>query len=172
MSRTEIELYLHNVNAAYHDDRFHAFRRNLAAATPAEWDIRPSDWSVDEFGSQPELSICDMAFHVGGALVMYTDRAFGDARLEWADIAVPARDKETVLAWLDEVQGTFADGIDALTDDAQLADEREAPWRVPMRRDQLISLMVNHLLYHSGEVNRQRALIRGSTGWDRLAKGR
>ena len=43
----------------------------------------------------------------------------------------------------------------------------QAPWRKPLTRAQLIDLTVNHLVYHSGEVNRQRALIRGSRGWDR-----
>jgi hypothetical protein len=168
MARTAIELILGQFRAAYRGDPFHAFRQNLAAATPAEWDIRPSDWSVEEFGPRPELSICDVAFHVGGAMVMYGDRAFGEAKLEWGDIAVPdSRDMDAVLGWLDSVLGGFEAGIAALTDDSELAEMRQAPWRVPMRRDRLIGLMVNHQLYHSGEVNRQRSLIRGSTGWDR-----
>lgn len=167
MPRTAIDLYLRQLNAAYRDDPFHAFRKNLTSASEAEWDVRPSDWSVEEFGTRPELSICDVALHVGGALVMYADRAFGDARLEWGDISVSERDMPSVLAWLDEGQAAFAAGIASLSDDAQLAEERQAPWRLPLRRDQLIGLVVNHFLYHSGEVNRQRALIRGSSGWER-----
>lgn len=167
MARTAIELHLRQFDAAYRDDPFHAFRKNLTSATAAEWEVRPSDWSVEEFGTRPELSICDIALHVGVALVMYADRAFGDATLEWAEIPRPERDIPSVLAWLDEGQAAFAAGIAGLSDDAQLAEERQAPWRALMRREQLISLMVNHCLYHSGEVNRQRALIRGSSGWAR-----
>lgn len=168
MSRVLIEHYQAVFEAAYRIDPFHAFRKNLAAAAPEEWDVRPSDWSRAEFGDRPELSICDIAFHVGGALVMYADRAFGEARLEWGDLAVPSsRDMPAVLAWLDEVHSAFAVGIAALADDSELARMRQAPWRAPLTRAQLIGLMVNHELYHSGEVNRQRALLRGSTGWDR-----
>jgi len=43
----------------------------------------------------------------------------------------------------------------------------QAPWRTPMKRRSLIAMITNHDLYHAGEVNRQRSLIRGATGWDR-----
>lgn len=168
MSRVLIDHYSAVFEAAYRTDPFHAFRANLAAASPDEWNVRPSDWSREEFGDRPELSIGDLAHHVGGALVMYTDRAFGEAKLDWGDIRGPASaDMDPVLAWLDEAHATFAAGIASLTDDVQLAEMRQAPWRTPMPRAQLIGLMVNHQIYHSGEVNRQRSLIRGTSGWDR-----
>ena len=98
---------------------------------------------------------------------MYADRAFGDARMEWSDIKLPAaRDKESLLGWLDEGHQLLVDGLTALTDDAELEAERPAPWRLPMRRDHLLSIIINHDLYHSGEINRQRALLRGAKGWD------
>ena len=55
----------------------------------------------------------------------------------------------------------LVDGLAALQDDAELVLERPAPWRMPMRREQLIAIVMNHDVYHSGEINRQRALIRG-----------
>ena len=168
MSRVLINHFSAALEAAYRTDPFRAFRKNLDSATPEEWDVRPSDWSRDEFGDNPELTICDLAFHVGGGLVMYANRAFGDATMGWGDIATAqSREKAMVLAWLDEVQAAFAAGLAALEDDAKLRELRPAPWGTPLARTQLIGLMPNHLVYHSGEVNRQRALIRGSSGWDR-----
>jgi hypothetical protein len=38
-----------------------------------------------------------------------------------------------------------------------------------MLRRQLLTIMISHDLYHSGEINRQRSLIRGAEGWDRGA---
>jgi hypothetical protein len=38
-----------------------------------------------------------------------------------------------------------------------------------MKRRSLIAMIGNHDLYHSGEVNRQRALIRGANGWERTS---
>lgn len=168
MTRIAIDMLVRQMNAAYRDDRFHAFRRNLESVHPDEWDVHPAIWSVEEFGKDPELSICDLALHVGGAKFMYADRAFGDALLEWTDIAPPpTRDREAVLAWLDEGYRALVDGLAALEDDAELAAERQAPWRLPMRREQLLGIIINHDLYHSGEINRQRSLIRGADGWER-----
>jgi hypothetical protein len=170
MARVAIDFLLRRMNAAYRDDPFHAFRKNLESVRTEEWDVKPADWTAEEFGAQPELSICDLALHVGGPKYMYADRAFGDAVLEWGDIKLPAAfDMQSVLAWIDGGHALLVAGLSALEDDTQLAEERPAPWRVPMKREMLISIVVNHDLYHSGEVNRQRALIRGSDGWDRGA---
>ena len=167
MTRIAIDLLARRLDAAYRSDPFHAFRKNVESVRPDEWDVRPARWTVEEFGTQPELSICDLVRHVGGAKYMYADRAFGEARLEWDHIALPSQDMEAMLAWLDEGHRQLADGLSALTDDAELAAERPAPWRLPMRREQLIGIVINHDLYHAGEINRQRALLRGAEGWDR-----
>lgn len=167
VNRTAIELVTRQLNAAYRDDPFHALRNNLASVRPQEWDVRPSGWTTEEFGTMPELSICDLALHVGAGKYMYAERAFGAATMGWGDIALPDRDMDAVLAWMDEGHRALAEGLAALEDDAELEVERPAPWRAPMRRGQLLSIVINHDLYHSGEINRQRALIRGTTGWDR-----
>jgi hypothetical protein len=31
----------------------------------------------------------------------------------------------------------------------------------------MIGIVINHDLYHAGEINRQRDMIRGAEGWDR-----
>ena len=74
-----------------------------------------------------------------------------------------------MLTWLDEGYDRFAGGLEGLLDDGELAVERPAPWRSPLRRDQLIVIVINHDLYHSGEINRQRSLLRGAEGWQREA---
>jgi len=168
MTRIAIELLTRRLAAAYRDDPFHALRRNVESVRPGEWDVMPAQWSVDEFGAQPELSICDLVLHVAGAKFMYADRAFGEAALEWADIKPPpSRDMDAILAWLEDGHRALAGGLAALEDDAELALERPAPWRLPLRRERLIGIVINHDLYHSGEINRQRALIRGAEGWKR-----
>ena len=167
MTRIAIELLLRRMDAAYRGDYFHALRKNVESVRPEEWDVRPATWSVEEFGTQPELSICETVLHVAGAKFMYADRAFGDASLEWGDIRPPALDMESVLAWLAEGHQQLVAGLAALQDDGELLVERPAPWRMPLVREQLIGIVINHDLYHSGEVNRQRALIRGAEGWDR-----
>jgi uncharacterized damage-inducible protein DinB len=168
MARTAIDVWSARLEAAYRADPFHALRKNVESVRADEWDVRPAEWSTEEFGTQPELSVCDLVFHVGGAKYMYADRAFGKMKLEWTDIVLPqSRDMPAVLAWLDEGHRQLAEGMASLTDDAQLVEQRLAPWRLAMTREQLLGIVINHDLYHSGEVNRQRALMRGAKGWDR-----
>ena len=168
MTRTGIEFLSQRLEAAYRGDPFHAVRKNIASVRPDEWDVRPAKWTVEEFGTQPELSICDLALHVGGPKYMYADRAFGDASLEWGDIKPPeSREMNVVLAWMDAGHRLLQDGLKALSDDEELSVQRQAPWRTPMTRMQLVALVINHDVYHSGEINRQRALIRGAEGWER-----
>jgi uncharacterized damage-inducible protein DinB len=168
MGRAAIEVWESRLRAAYRDDPFHAFRRNVESVRAEEWGVRPSTWSVEEFGTQPELSICDLAMHVAGAKHMYADRMFGDGTLAWGDIAVPPTvEMAPVLAWLDEGQQQLVEGLAALSDDAELSAMRAAPWGMPLRLDQLLGIVINHDLYHSGEINRQRALMRGAEGWER-----
>jgi hypothetical protein len=163
MSRVGIEFWLRRLEAAYRTDPFHAFRKNLESVRPEEWDVKPAEWSVEEFGNQPELSICDLALHAGGAHFMYANKTFGDGSMEWGDIHAPERDMASVFAWLDEGHQLLADGLAALTEDAQLAEERH--FYRPVPRELLLGIVINHDLYHSGEINRQRALLRGATGW-------
>ncbi len=72
-----------------------------------------------------------------------------------------------MLAWLDGGQRALTDGLAALADDAELDEERMFPWRRAASRRQFITIMISHDLYYSGEINPQRALIRGAEGWDR-----
>jgi hypothetical protein len=168
MGRIVIEVFEWRLEAAYRGDPFHAVRRNLASVLPAEWDLRPATWSKEIFGEDPELSICDLAFHIGGPKYMYADRAFGNGSLEWGDIKPPAsREMAIVLEWMDAGHQLLADGLKRLTDDDELSAQRQAPWRTPMSRMQLVALVINHDVYHSGEINRQRSLIRGAEGWER-----
>jgi hypothetical protein len=102
MARVEIEAMRRMLEEAYRTDPFSALRKNLSSVRPDEWDVLPAGRSAEEFGNQPELSICDIALHTG-AKCMYADRAFGDATLEWHTIQPPpSRRMDDVLAWLDE----------------------------------------------------------------------
>jgi ribosomal protein S18 acetylase RimI-like enzyme len=168
MTRLTIEVIARRLEAAYRGDPFHALRTNLESVTAEEWEVRPAGWSPEVFGTDPELSIGDLVLHTGGAKYMYAARLSGNTSLDWADIAgPPSRDKMAMMAWLDEGHRALEEALQALADDSELAVERLAPWRRPMRTEHLIGIVINHDLYHAGEINRQRALLRGAEGWDR-----
>lgn len=132
MGRIEIEAMRRTLDEAYRTDPWSALRKNITGVRHDEWDVRPAEWSVDEFGKEPELSIYDIALHTG-ANYMHADRAFGDAKLEWHMITPPAsRSMDDVLAWLDDAHRPMLDGLASLEDDARLGDQ--GPRRPGARR--------------------------------------
>jgi hypothetical protein len=155
------------LDLAYRKDRFHALRRNLADVRDDEFAVEPGDHSVEVFGSQPELSVRDLVLHVGGAKVMYGNRAFGDGTMHWGGITIPDLQRPAVEEWLEAAHEVFATGLAGLDDDDRLEEPRTTPWGTQMRLGDMVRLVISHDLYHSGELNRQRSLIRGATGWKR-----
>jgi len=170
VARTEIALLCRQFEASYRTDPFHALRKNIEAVGPEEWFATPAGDSArlrDEWGEQPELAISDLVEHLAGAKFMYADHAFGPGTMNWGDIRSPGRERGRLLDWLDEGHALFAAGLAALEDDAALQEECPWPGRPPIARGLMVQVMINHDLYHSGEINRQRALLRGSDGWRR-----
>ena len=166
MSRAALDLLTRALESAFRADHWHSLLANLSDVRPQEWDARPAEPRVSVFGPSPELSIADIVNHVGSAKHMYADRAFGGASAEWGDFRPPSGDKEAAIAWLEEAHHAFADAVKTLDDDSELAVERRAPWSPAVPTERLISIIINHDLYHAGEINRQRALIRGADGWE------
>ena len=160
---------LQALDAAYRSDRYQSLLANLSDVLDDEWDTRPANHSVDVFGTMPELSISDIVRHVGAAKLMYANHAFGDASLDWPSTDPPSTDRAAIMSWLDGAHRAFVDTVTALGDDAELDVEHpiHSGRRLPTIR--IVSIIINHDLYHSGEINRQRALIRGADGWEQPA---
>lgn len=167
MTRVAITFWEQRLEAAYRGDPIHSLCKNLESVLPEEWDLKPAPASAPKEGVpyDDQLSICDLAIHAGGPKFMYANRAFEDAKLEWHQIKVPAsREIPVVLAWIEEGHRHLVEGLAGLQDDAALLEERPSHWNQPVRVELLLGIIINHDIYHSGEINRQRALIRYS-GW-------
>jgi len=164
VGRVAIDLLSNALEGAYRADRWHALLRNLEPVTREEWDVRPARYKVEVFGKEPELSIGDLVAHVGTAKRMYANRAFGDGAAAWDQLAPTSRDRGTMLAWLEEGHAALRNGLAGLRDDTDLLVERIAHWGEPIPVQRFVSIMINHDLYHSGEINRQISLLRGATG--------
>jgi len=166
MSRAALDALIRSLEAAYRGDRFHALRENLRDIRPEEWDARPERHDEEIWGANPELSFADIITHVGAGKRMYANHGFGDRSLRWGPPAgPPSREMDAMIAWLDEGHRAFVACIESLGDDSELTVERHAPWGALLPTEQLITIMRNHDIYHAGEINRQRSLLRGAEGW-------
>ena len=116
-----------------------------------------------------QRSIRDIAQHVGGCKLMYHNHAFGDAKLTWDDHLVDGVDTlstvDSAIAWLREGQERLRQSI-ALLDDAELSRERMTNWGEMKETRWIIRTMIEHDLYHAGEINHLRSLRQQSDRWE------
>ena len=164
MARAVIDEYLYLLGAAFDGPDWHSLITNVRAVEPSDWLWLPPG------GARP---IAEIVGHVGSCKYMYEDHAFGDAALQWGQeltndrrlsAATPSAVAE-LLAWLEEAQGRLRSSVDALADDAELPRLRKTNWGEMKETRWIIKSMIEHDLYHAGEINRMRALRQENDRW-------
>ncbi len=114
-------------------------------------------------------TIESIALHVGSCTVMYDEYAFGPGELTWNDQhwlpwkAGEAPVAETI-AWLEDVHQQFVNHVAALID-ADLAVLRPTNWGELRETRWLVSTMLQHDVYHAGEVNHLRSILAANDAW-------
>ena len=141
-------------------DHWHSLIRNLSTVRTEDWDALPAGG---------RRTIRELVVHIGGCYLMYENHAFGDGKREWGnrevDGLLPGETPEELTTWLRATHRVFRDSVAALTDD-QLAEIQQAPWEGPLETRRIVELMIQHGLYHVGEINHIRALLQGNDDWD------
>jgi len=149
MSRTDIEPLLYAMDEAFRDHPFHSVLNNLKNVQDDDW-----EW-LAPYGAR---TIPHIVAHVGGYKYLYHNQAFGDRSLTW-DCLFLARGSApaATTAWLREGHEKLRASVAALADDEELTKNRMAPWGGEANTRWIINNMIQHDLYHAGEIN----LIRG-----------
>jgi uncharacterized damage-inducible protein DinB len=164
VGRAGIDQYLYLMDAAFAGPDWHSLLTNVRALAPEDWLWLPPG------GARP---IAEMVAHVGACKYMYENHAFGDAALQWgepltnerrlATASEPAFDE--LLRWLEEAQRRLRASVAALDDDAELLRPRRTNWGELKETRWIIKSMIEHDLYHAGEINRMRALRQENDRW-------
>lgn len=158
MSRIEIEFLADRLDSA--------FQRRMPEDWSAGWHSLLSnlqsvrDEDLDWLPPGGVRSIRHIAAHSGISMLVYSDHGFGAGLMQWPD-QYPHEvrgSKEQIISWLTECHKTLSNALAACTDE-QLDEVRET-WDPAERwpRRWFVTTMVDHLLYHSGEINYIRAL--------------
>lgn len=100
---------------------------------------------------------------------MYTDYAFGSRSLTWDSREVapwPPDDPpmQEVIDWLGKVHESLMTHVRGLTD-AELTQLRPANWGEEKETRWLLSTLLQHDVYHAGEINRMRSILAGEDRW-------
>ncbi|MEP6973074.1 MAG: DinB family protein [Actinomycetota bacterium] len=114
-------------------------------------------------------TIESIALHVGSCTVMYDEYAFGAGELTWNDQRwlpwkVGEASIDATVAWLEDVHGRFVDHVRSLVD-ADLGELRPTNWGELRETRWLISTMLQHDVYHAGEVNHLRSILVANDAW-------
>jgi hypothetical protein len=159
MATAAVDQLLYFLDAAFAGEDWHSLFGNLRAVTPEEWRWTPPGGA---------RSIRDIVQHVGGSKFMYHNHAFGDAALDWNHPLVTGEgilaDADAVLAWLRDGQAVLRASVAGL-DDAELARPRRTNWGELKETRWIVAVMIQHDLYHAGEINHLRSLYRQDDRW-------
>lgn len=161
--RAAVEQYLYLLDQTFDGNEEHSLLANLRDVTADDWTWLPPGGG---------RSIRDLVGHVGSCYYVYENHAFGDATLTYVDgTADPPVLRETSIAamaatrtWLAEGYRRLRASVAALGDDA-LPRPRMTNWGAPAETRWIIAVMIQHTVYHAGEINHLRALRQGTDRW-------
>ena len=139
----------------------HSLLDNLASVLDESWDLLPQG---------ARRSIREIVKHVGLFKYMYANHAFRGATLGYSDPpATPPSERlasrHAATDWLREAHTYLVGAFGELADDSELDVPRKAHWGDYLPTYSLMVIMLEHDLYHAGEINRTRALLRNDDGW-------
>ena len=152
-----IETYLYLLNRAF-DSGEHGFVRNLGGVDERYWDaLAPGQ----PFGR----SIGYIAWHTAAGKHLYWDHAFGSKTLTGditgEGVRNPRRTVSDVLDYARTWHAKWMESVSALTD-ADLESPTTAHWGQVLSMRRVIAAMIEHDLYHAGEINHLRAQLDGT----------
>ena len=135
------------------DQSWHAVLVNLGSLTQDDWDWIPPGG---------KRTVRRLLLELGSCKYVCDNQAFGDGSMSW-DVpgSIPAVDftnRDEIVVWLREGHRRLRDSVAALDDDAQLLEPRPSYWGEPREIRWQINTMIQHDLYHAGEINHIRAL--------------
>jgi DinB superfamily len=159
MSRSAIEQVVFMMDSAFvgdparPDQSWHAVLVNLKSLAPVDW-----DW-VPPGGVR---TVRRLLLGLGTCKYVCDSKAFGDGSMDWDNLgsipAVDFKNRDEIVRWVSESHRQLRDHVAALEDDAQLLELRPSYWGEDREIRWQINTMIQHDLYHAGEINHIRAL--------------
>jgi DinB superfamily len=157
MSRIAVDELLFLMDNAFERSRAHSLLNNLGTVTEADYEREHEGRSIRE-----------MVRHLAAAKHVYDNFAFGDASMTWPTMQerMWATDKTMAedVAWLQHGYEVLRASVAAL-DDADLMTPRPVHMGGELATRNIISIMIEHDLYHAGEINHLRALMQDTDYW-------
>jgi uncharacterized damage-inducible protein DinB len=158
MPQVAVNELLFLMDNAFENSRAHSILGNLASVTEDDY----------AFTDREGRSIREMVRHLAAAKHVYENQAFGDASLFmpafqeriYESAASMAEDIEWLRHGHDQLRASVAK-----LDDADLATERPVHAGGTRETRTIVSIMIEHDIYHAGEINHLRAVLQDNDYW-------
>jgi hypothetical protein len=160
MGREGIEQLLYMMDQAFEGDtaagrgNWHALLVNLESVRDEDWNWLPADG---------RRSIFVLARELGECKYVYASHIEGDRSFNWDhEETIPTVDDGTapseVIAYLRRAQDYLRSRVDGLSSDTELWRLQTSPQGWERETRWMIKTMIEHDIYHAGEINHLRAL--------------
>ena len=161
MGRKAIEQFAYLMDEAFELNGEHSLLSNLRSLAKDGWLWLPPNGG---------RSVFDIVRHVGECKYVYENHAFGDGSMRWdrpetIPTITPEQHPSKIIEWLREGHRRVKEALFSLGDDEELLRPRWANWGQEYETRWLLSVLLQHDLYHSGEINHLRALWQGTDRW-------
>ncbi len=160
-TRSGIDQLLYMMDSAFDGKEWHSLLGNLASVKDEEWDWVPPGGVRTIRTLVNDLAVCKL---------VYDSHAFGDGSIHWdRPESVPMRVPKDaapseMVAWLRGAHARLRGHLADLADDSALGEEVMSQFGKTLERRFLIKTIIEHDLYHCGEINHIRALSQGNDG--------
>ena len=163
MSHVRVEEIVRFMDTAFDGSRWHSILANLKDVAPEDY-----GWAPPGSGDDIGRSIQGMVRHLAAAKHVYHNQAFGDGTLRWPDIQPrltnPDATMQDDLDWLHAGHRLLRASVAALEDD-DLDTERPTHMGPLLPTRSIVSIMIEHDMYHAGEINHLRAIRPDTDYW-------
>lgn len=143
---------------------WHSLLWNLHNVRQEDWDTQPAPGS---------RTIREIVTHIGIVYLAYESHIFGDGTRSWDDPTIdgvtPGSDPEEMMTWLRRTHAQFRNSVASLTD-SRLSEPTS--WGEPWTYQRVIEILIQHPIYHIGEINYARAILQGNNDWAHMDLGR
>ncbi len=162
--RTIVEHLKAQLENAYKGSRWHSLLRALEGITPEE-----AAWKPPAYAGFPWMrgSIVEIVFHVGGDSLYQLDHALGKRELTWEALQErferEGGDLSAALRLAEEGYSALQKALESLTDE-ELQREYPTPESRGKQKRTLqafFEMMIEHHLYHAGQIVYVRCLYQG-----------
>jgi len=154
-----------HLEAAYQGSQWHSFQSALKGIQPEE-----ALWTPPAYKGFPWMkgSILEIVFHVGGDSLYQLDYALGQRKLSWDELQERFQseggDLAAALQLAEEGYQALQQTLDSLTDEELERTHPTPEGKGERTLENFFHMMIEHHLYHAGQIMYVRCLWQGFSG--------